>query len=208
MQSGGKYVCNDPGGSANSACDITLNVAGNMEMQAGSQINADNLVGTGHGGTILITVGGEIHRRHGPTVPGGTDGALITSQHLGSGTDNGGKITVVAGGVTLDTSVDLAVGICGIYTGATSSSRQARRSPPTATPIVRATSPCTPGTTSRFKARSAPRAPGTGHGGAITIDACCELLVDDTGVVSSRGLDPGPDRVHLQACVVTVYGLV
>ena len=43
-----------------------------------------------------------------------------------------------------------------------------------------------------------------GHGGAITLDACCDLLIGDTGVVSSTGLDPGPDRVHLEGCVVII----
>jgi hypothetical protein len=47
-----------------------------------------------------------------------------------------------------------------------------------------------------------------GHGGAITLDACCSLLITDTGVVNSQGQDPGADRVHLEACIVTVYGLV
>ena len=47
-----------------------------------------------------------------------------------------------------------------------------------------------------------------GHGGAITLDACCSLLIGDTGIVSSRGQDPGPSRVHLEACLVNIFGLV
>jgi hypothetical protein len=53
---------------------------------------------------------------------------------------------------------------------------------------------------------------GTGQGrpggGPITIVAGCELTVSDDGVVSSRGLDPGADLVHLEGCVVTIFGLV
>src|SRR5262249_44579356 len=49
---------------------------------------------------------------------------------------------------------------------------------------------------------------GAGHGGAITLEACCDLLIGDTGIVNSQGQDPGPDRVHLQGCTVTIYGLV
>ena len=45
-------------------------------------------------------------------------------------------------------------------------------------------------------------------GGTITIIAGCSLTVSDTGKVSSRGQDPGADLVHLEACVVTIYGLV
>ena len=49
---------------------------------------------------------------------------------------------------------------------------------------------------------------GGGHGGAITIQACCDLIVGDTGQIASRGRDPGAGRVHLQGCAVTIYGLV
>jgi hypothetical protein len=45
-------------------------------------------------------------------------------------------------------------------------------------------------------------------GGPITIHAVCELTVSDTGLVSSRGKDPGADLVHLDACTVFVYGKV
>jgi hypothetical protein len=51
----------------------------------------------------------------------------------------------------------------------------------------------------------AKQAPG---GGPITLVAGCELKISDTGVVSSRGSDPGADLVHLEGCTVTVYGKV
>jgi len=49
------------------------------------------------------------------------------------------------------------------------------------------------------------QAPG---GGPISIIAGCDLTVSDTGKISSRGADPGADLVHLQGCVVTIFGLV
>lgn len=49
---------------------------------------------------------------------------------------------------------------------------------------------------------------GRPGGGPITIVAGCELNVNDTGVVSSRGRNPGADLVHLEGCVVTIFGLV
>jgi hypothetical protein len=45
-------------------------------------------------------------------------------------------------------------------------------------------------------------------GGPITIVAGCELTVSDSGLVSSRGLDPGADLVHLQGCTVVIDGIV
>jgi SdrD B-like domain/Right handed beta helix region len=49
---------------------------------------------------------------------------------------------------------------------------------------------------------------GSGRGGPITIDACCDLVIGDTGKVISKGTDPGADLVHLQACVIQIFGLV
>jgi hypothetical protein len=205
MTSTGHIVCNDPASpTADSACNITLNVGGNMTMQAGSSIDANNTVDGGHGGTIFITVCGDL-TMDGPS--GADAGALITSQHLSNGTDDGGKITVVVGCVTLDTS-DPAIGICGnptgdilISAGATiTSNSNSHRAGDIA--LYAGRNITVKGTV------SAEGTGGTGHGGAITIDACCELFVDDTGVVTSRGLDPGADRVHLEGCVVTILGLV
>lgn len=49
------------------------------------------------------------------------------------------------------------------------------------------------------------QAPG---GGPITVKASCDLTISDTGVVSSRGKDPGADLVHLEGCTVEIFGLV
>ena len=48
-----------------------------------------------------------------------------------------------------------------------------------------------------------PPVPG---GGPISVVAGCTLTV--AGTVSSRGLDPGADLVHLEGCDVTISGLV
>jgi hypothetical protein len=45
-------------------------------------------------------------------------------------------------------------------------------------------------------------------GGPITIKAGCLLTVDGPGRVTSRGLDPGADLVHLEGCDVTILGRV
>ena len=206
MTNGGAITCNDPASPTTaSACPITIVVSGNMEMQAGSQINANNTVDGGTGGEIKITVGGDFTMR-GPA--GGNSGALITSQHLGTGTDDGGRVTIVVGGVTLDHSVDPAIGVCNTPTGdvliesgalITTDSNTHR-----AGDIgVYAGHNITISGTVRAEGTG-----GTGHGGAITVDACCFLLVSDSGLVRSAGRDPGPDRVHLQGCTVTILGVV
>src|SRR5262245_786557 len=115
IANGGAITCNDPSAPTTaSACPITLVVSGNMEIQAGGRIDANNNVDGGTGGEIKITVGGDFTMR-GPS--GGNPGALITSQHLGTGTDDGGKVTIVVGGVTLNNTVDPAIGVCNTPTG-------------------------------------------------------------------------------------------
>src|SRR5262245_24937227 len=49
---------------------------------------------------------------------------------------------------------------------------------------------------------------GLPGGGPITIKGACALTISDTGVVSSRGSDPGADLVHIEGCVVTIDGKV
>jgi hypothetical protein len=49
---------------------------------------------------------------------------------------------------------------------------------------------------------------GKAGGGRITLLAGCNLIVSDTGVVSSQGKDQGADLVHLEGCKVVVDGLV
>jgi hypothetical protein len=207
IANGGSITCNDgpPLPATASGCDITLVVTGTLEIQAGGSINADNNINGGHGGTIDITVGGDFNMR-GPS--GGHAGALITSQHKGGGTDNGGKITIVVGGVTLDTSVDPAIGVCGspngdilIEKGATiTSDSNTHRAGDIA---LYAGHNITISGTVRAQGGAT-----TGHGGSITIDACCDLLIEDSGLVRSAGQDPGAGRVHLEACVVTIFGVV
>ena len=45
-------------------------------------------------------------------------------------------------------------------------------------------------------------------GGPITVFAGCGLTVTDTGVISSKGLDPGADLVLLKSCEVLINGVV
>jgi hypothetical protein len=45
-------------------------------------------------------------------------------------------------------------------------------------------------------------------GGMIFVNAGCKLTVSDSGIVSSRGKDPGADLVHLAGCSVEIDGLV
>ena len=58
---------------------------------------------------------------------------------------------------------------------------------------------------STLSGTGAHQAPG---GGPITVQTGCKLIVSSTGVVSSKGHDPGADLVHLEGCDVIIDGLV
>ena len=210
IANGGSITCDEVGTPA-SACPITLIVTGDLLIEAGGSIHADNVGNNGGGGgDISITVGGDF-TMEGPD--GGNPGALISSRQLGGGNGQGGDILIIVGGVTVvddPTSADPTapgIGVCGtpdgdalIEAGATITSDSIGPAGDIALYTGR-----------NITVHGTVRAQGTsgaGHGGAITLDACCDLLVGDTGLVSSVGRDPGPDRVHLEACVVTIYGLV
>ena len=77
----GAITCDESGTPA-SACPINIHVTGDMEIQAGGSIHADNLVGNGgQGGNITLDIDGNFTMR-GPTVPGGTDGAFSLGPEL------------------------------------------------------------------------------------------------------------------------------
>jgi hypothetical protein len=213
LDTGGSITCFDPAlPTSAGACAINLLGDGSLEMKAGSAILAENRIDGGGGGDIFVTVGGDLTLR-GPSSPGGTDGALISSRKLclsgPCGSADGGDIRIVVGGVTLDTSVYPAVGQCNTPNGdvliekgaAIRSDSQLQRAGDIAIYAGR-------NITIDGEVTAQGLQGTTAEGGAITIDACCNLSIGDDGVVSSRGADFGADRVHLEACVVTIYGLV
>lgn len=196
----GTITCNDSGVPNASACPIKINVSGNMKMQAGSKILAENNVGGGNGGNIEITVGGDLtlcgpHATATSNCPvSASAGALISSRkNAGAGdTGHGGdiKITVAdaSGDILMETGSQVLANAFG------------------------------PGGKIEMTAGHFIDIDGVvssrglttiGRGGPITIDASCNLTITDNGVVSSRGQDPGADRVHLEGgCVVKIFGLV
>ncbi len=207
IDTGGSITCNDPAlPTGAGGCNIVIVGSGKLEMKAGSVITSENLVDGGGGGDITITVAGDLILR-GPGVD--TNGAIITSRKdclVGPcGTANGGKITLTVGNVT----VVNGIGQCNaspsgdvlVEFGATITSDSV---------VGRAGDILVwAGRNITIDGRvSAEGFAGSGHGGEIWLDACCNLFVGDDGVVTSRGQDPGPDRVHLEACVVTIYGVV
>ena len=173
---------------------LTLNITGDLEMDAGAQI-VSGTTGTGQvGGSTTVNASGDINLRG-----TGATGALISANSAAGSCTAGGKggnVTLSAGGdiTTEDGSAITANSQC----PAGEIKLLAPNGVIDVDGLVQSKSTLTgPGSTQR---------PG---GGPITIKAGCDFTVSDTGVVSSEGRDPGADLVHGEGgCDVTILGLV
>jgi hypothetical protein len=93
----GTINCNDEGAGSNSACAMRFDVSGNVVMNAGSGMFAENRLGAGSGGNITINAGGAV-TLHGPAST--LTGAVISGAAFGSATGSGGTVTINSGGAT------------------------------------------------------------------------------------------------------------
>src|ERR1051326_3752002 len=95
----GVVNCNDDGGG-DSACSMAFSVSGNMTINSGGALYAENRTGAGTGGNITLNVGGNLALN-------GT--AIVSTASKGSSGGNGGAVSatvggsvMLAGGTTLD----------------------------------------------------------------------------------------------------------
>jgi hypothetical protein len=75
----GSITCNDSGGG--SACPMTFNVTGDVLMNPGSSLYAENRQGNGNGANIALTVGGNLTLKG---TSGLTAGAIVSTYATGS----------------------------------------------------------------------------------------------------------------------------
>ena len=188
--------------SSTVANSLVINITGLFIMEDGAVINGDTFPVSGgtsaaqQGATITITASGDI------TLAGdsGNGGAKISAEmNAGScsGNGRGGNITLTSTGGDITTLAGSVI--------------SASSTPCSAGDIVlQATPSGAIDVDGSVLSRSLRSGDGSGKagGGRITILAGCKLTVSDTGVVSSQGKDQGADLVHLEACKVTVEGLV
>ena len=208
------------------ASDITINVSGDASLAAGSRISADNNDQGGTGGDITIDIDGDM------TMFGtaGTDncrtfngpnptiyqffafntpnvyqdpslGAVISAHRYGaSSSEAGGNITLTVGFYGVPPTGTLTMERCSLID--VSSRGSAGEIEITAGRIATIHGLVL----SESALTGVPNQPR--GGGPITIFAGCGLTVTDTGVISSKGLDPGADLVLLKSCEVLINGVV
>src|SRR6476619_7167550 len=77
----GTINCNDDGPGNNSGCAMRFDVSGNVVMNAGSALYAEDRKGNGPGGNITVNAGGSV-TLHGPA--SSLAGAVISTASFGS----------------------------------------------------------------------------------------------------------------------------
>ncbi len=190
--------------SGASASPININATGDMEMQAGARILAENANNGGSGGNITIDVDGDL------TMAGAVGlvpGAIIsTRKSAGAGdTGLGGNITIMVGDSTAATGTFFMGGGSTTYGAETGAKLIATGTGPAGDITVNA------GRTYTTEPGSVVEA-GDGNGttvqqgGKIFLASGCGLTTK--GRVTSKGTDPGADLVHIEACDVLIAGLV
>ena len=188
ITNGGAITCNDdlPLAPNGDACPIRLNVAGSLTIENGGSVLAENRRSGGDGGNIFLNVGGDLSLQ---AAGGGLRGGIISASKLSGAGDTG-----VGGDATIHVAGDVAVG-AGAQILANASGEAG---------AIEVT-----GRTVEIAGVVSSNGSSTiGRGGPISIASSCDLTVEDSGVISSRGQGPGADLVHLQGCIVTIYGLV
>jgi len=207
----GTISCNDDGAGANSACPMQFLVGGNVVLNAGSAIFAENRTKDGNGGDITFTVGGDF-LMHGPS--GTFAGAIISSSKINAGTafhagdisiTTGGTATEEAGAIIAASANDCAAGAISVIANGQASIGGLVLAGPTRTI---ATSTIYTGII---------MSGGGGHvvGGPITIKSLTHnepgLVIGPAAIIAGQGGDVGTsggNTVTLEACNVQVNGLV
>jgi hypothetical protein len=194
----GVVNCNDD--TTTSACPMSFVVSGNMTINSGGALYAENRSGSGTGAAITLTVGGNLALN-------GT--AIVSTASKSSSGSTGGAITAnvsgsvaLASGTTIDSGAANATGgSITIAAGNVISVDGNVLSGPSRTILsTRLTDVALDG--------------GTGNtvGGAITIGSSTfvepALSVGATANIISQGSDGGAGPVKLDACGIQIKGLV
>jgi hypothetical protein len=191
---------------------LTLNIAGALPtgliIELGGKITGDVTGTSGVGSTLNINVAsGDVLLA--------TSGATISAQNTaggGCGSGHGGVINLAANGlnakITTEDGTTISVNGDTCSAGAINISAPNKGSIDIDGDVLSQSLKSGSGT---HNSTATPPVGGTQQpgGGPIFITAACDLTISDTGVVSSKGRDPGADLVHLQGgCDVLINGLV
>jgi len=205
----GTINCNDdPPLAANaSACPIRISVSGDLTMEAGSGIFAENRRVGGDGREVRLDVGGDVILR-GST--GGLPGAVLSSSRTSDGSFwKAGNLTILAGGnVELEAGSKVAAST---PNGAAGTIAVTAGGPIRVAGLI-AAGPSRTVLPSRWSGLVLDGASNGQVGGAISLRSHTSaepgIVIDSAGIVASQGEDNGAKLVLLEACGIEVRGLV
>ena len=205
----GTINCNDDGVGANSACAMQFMVGGNLVLNAGSAIFAENRTKAGNGGDITFTVSGDVII-HGPS--GSLAGAIVSSAKTNDGNPaHGGDITFNAGGTfTQEPGSTVSSAAQNASAGAISITSGGQA---TLGGYILAGPSRTISTSTIYTGVVMTGGGSQVLGGAITIKALTHnepgLVVNGPAIIASQSGDvPSGGSVTLEACDVQINGLV
>src|SRR5436190_3334691 len=194
----GVVNCNDD--TTTSACPMSFAVSGNMTINSGGALYAENRSGSGTGAAITLTVGGNLALN-------GT--AIVSTSSKSSSGSTGGAITAnvsgsvaLASGTTIDSgAANAAGGSITIAAGNVISVDGNVLSGPSRTIL-----------STRLTDLALDGGTGNSVGGAITIGSSTfvepALTVGANANIISQGSDGGAGPVKLDACGIQIKGLV
>jgi hypothetical protein len=203
----GTVQCNDgpplPGHA--SACPIRISVSGDLVLEAGGAIVAENRSGGGSGANITLEVGGDLIL-HGPS--GALPGAVVSSGSMTNTTAAGSISASVGGSAELEAGSIISAGSHGGKAGAVGIDAGGG---------IRiaglvASGPGTSLLASRWSGAVLSGGSSKQAGGTILLRSTSAgepgIRIEATGTVVSQGQSSGPQFVLLEACGIEVHGLV
>lgn len=204
----GSITCNDTGAPNNSACPIKISVSGNLLMDPGTSILAENQVSGGNGGNIDITVGRNILLK---SPSGSTQGAKISGARTTTGgSGNGGNVNISAQG-TIDFEPGTIVSSANEGGGKAGDITISSNSPMSLDGLISA-GPTNTVLSTKLTDFVLERGNTTQRGGKITITCVSGqvpgVTVSTDGVIVSQGEDPASDTITISGCGINIFGLV
>ena len=203
----GTIQCNDgpplPGNAG--ACPIRISVSGDLVLEAGGAIVAENRTGGGSGANINLEIGGDLIL-HGPS--GALLGAVVSSGSI-TGSGSAGSISAsIDGAANLEAGSTLSASAAGGSAGAVGIEAGSE---------IRiaglvASGPGTSLLASRWSGAVLGGGSNNQSGGTILLRSLSAdepgIHIEATGTVVSQGQSSGPQFVLLEACGIEVHGLV
>jgi hypothetical protein len=204
----GTIKCNDdlPLLAGASACPIRIAVSGNMVMNAGSGLFAENRRSGGDGGNITLTVGGDL-TLHGSTAS--LPGAVVSSSRTAGSSGHAGDVSMDVSGRVLTEAGSAIAASTGSGNAGTI---QVISGGPIQIAGLVASGPSRTVLASRWDDVALSGGDSGQAGGPILLrsrsGAGPGLKIESTGVVVSQGEGNGARLVLLEACGIEVRGLV